>query len=58
MNTDFKKLYDRFKIFAESTRNTRLLNALKNYERNPEYICRKMGVISEQDINRISKIIP
>ncbi len=54
-NPDFRKLYERLKSFAENSANVRLLNTLQNYGRDPEKICRKMNVISIQDINRISR---
>lgn len=51
---DFYALWVSFKNSAELSNNHRIKAVLLNHEQNPEYILRKLGVVSYADIERIS----
>lgn len=51
---NFSRLYKMLKDTAENTENVQLQNTLKNFENRQEYICRKLNVVTENDLIRIS----
>jgi hypothetical protein len=53
-SVNFAKLWDRLKAEAEIAEDERMKAVLMNHEKRKEYICRKLGVVSDADINRIS----
>ena len=50
---DFEKLWISLKAASEIGGNERLKSVLLNHERNPEYILRKLGVVSDADVGRM-----
>jgi len=52
-SVNFSRLWERLSQEAERSGNTRLKSVLLNHERKKEYICRKLGVVTESDVNRI-----
>lgn len=53
-NINFIQLWERLKNEAEICGDEGMRSVLMNHERRKEYICRKLGVISETDVKRIS----
>lgn len=53
MKPNFQALWTRLAYVAEEVGDPRLRAVLKNHEDRREYICRKLGVVSEADVQRI-----
>jgi len=52
---NFSALWDRLINVANETNDARLKAILQNHATKKEYICRKLGVVSEMDVQRIKK---
>ncbi len=52
---NFTKLWERLKVEIELLGDQRLKAVVSNHEQRKEYICRKLGIISDADINRLTK---
>lgn len=50
---NFQALWVRLAHIAEEVGDSRLRAVLKNHEDRREYICRKLGVVTEADVQRI-----
>lgn len=55
LNPKFEVLWQRMVSVATETEQTRLLSVLKNHSDNKEYIMRKLGIVSENDVKRLVK---
>ena len=55
MKPNFASLWERLKTVAEMNGDDRLKSMLLNHERRKEYICRKLGVVSDADVNRMAR---
>lgn len=53
-SVDFQRLWLNLKSVAEAAGQDRLAAVLTNHERNPEYILRRLGVVSDADVGRIA----
>jgi hypothetical protein len=56
-NTDFNALWNMFYHEMIKISNDRYKALLKNHEGNKERICRKLGIVTPQDVHRLSKSI-
>jgi len=52
--SDFRQLWTRLRSVYSLAGKQRMVAVLDNHQDRKEAICRKLGVISEMDINRIS----
>ena len=52
--SNFSQLWDRLKTEAELSGDDRMVAVLMNHERKKEYICRRLGVISDADVTRVA----
>lgn len=52
--SDFRKLWTRLRSVYSLAGKHRMVAVLDNHQGRKETICRKLGVISDMDINRIS----
>ncbi len=50
---NFQALWTRLASVAEEVGDSRLHALLKNHEDRREYICRRLGVVTEADVQRI-----
>ncbi len=50
---NFARLWERLKQEAELRGDIRMKAVLLNHEKKKEYICRKLGVVTESDVNRV-----
>lgn len=57
IRTDFTALWNRLFHVAESSGDVKLKALLMNHSERREYICRKLGVITEADVNRVHERI-
>ena len=53
-NTNFARLWERLRTVSEMYGDDKLKATLLNHESHKEYICRKLGVVTELDVNRVS----
>lgn len=51
---NFATLWNKLKTVAEVNHDDGLKATLMNHERRKEYICRKLGVVTDADVNRIA----
>lgn len=50
---NFQQNWDRLLVLAQQQSDKKLLTLLQNHAENKEYICRKLGVLTETDIARL-----
>ncbi len=53
-NVNFSQLWERLRYEAENCGNERFKAVLMNHDKKREYICRKLGIISDTDITRMT----
>ncbi len=51
--SDFRNLWVKLIAAANKTGDHRFKAVLLNHESRPEYICKKLNVICEADVNRV-----
>ena len=54
-NVDFKALWEKLVAAAQTAGDVRMKAALLNHASQKEYICRRLGVVCESDISRVSR---
>lgn len=52
--SDFRALWDKLVAAASASGDTRLLATLTNNEGRKEWICRRLGIVSDADVARVS----
>jgi hypothetical protein len=53
---NFKSLWTQAIAMAKGLNDTRTVSVLTNHKENPERICRKLGIVSPADIERMKTL--
>lgn len=53
---NFFQMWDRMRVMAIQMGNQELVSILDNHSEKKEYICRKLGVLTPVDVERLKKL--